>query len=50
MTELEKEINHYLKCGIYCPHEIFNRMYPSFRGHYSMLRNAIAKVKNDGVR
>ena len=50
MTKLEREIVHYMKCGIYCPHEIFNRIYPTFTGHYSVLRDTIAKVKNDGIR
>lgn len=49
MTELEKEIYSYLKSGVYCPHEIFNRIYPTFMGHYSTLRNAIAKVKERGI-
>lgn len=49
MTNLEKEIKHYIKSGIYCQNEIFNRIYPTYFGHYSTLRNTIAKVKNDGL-
>lgn len=49
MTDLEKEITHYLKCGVYCPHEIFNRIYPTYMGHYSTLRNTISRIKEKGV-
>lgn len=49
MGNLEREIIHYIKCGIYCPHEIFNRIYPTYMGHYSTLRNTIARIKNNGL-
>lgn len=48
-NKLEKEIRHYIKCGVYCQHEIFNRIYPTFMGHYSRLRDMIARIKNEGV-
>jgi hypothetical protein len=49
MNQLEREIKHYLECGVYCPREIFNRIYPTFTGHYSVLRDTIAKVKDKGI-
>lgn len=49
MNKLEREIRHLLKCGVYCQHEIFNRMYPSYMGHYSRLRDKISEVKNKGL-
>lgn len=46
MDKIEKEIKHYLECGVYCPHEIFNRIYPFAVIHASKLRELIYTVKN----
>lgn len=43
----ETEIKQMVKAGIVNQHELFNRMYPLFTGHYAELRELIAKVKND---
>jgi len=43
----ETEIRAMIKSGIVNQHEIFNRLYPLFKGHYSDLRDLISKVKND---
>lgn len=48
-SEAIAEIKSYLKCGVVCQHEIFNRMYSGFVGHYTRLRQLIADCKNEGV-
>lgn len=45
-NNIEQDIKLLLSNGIYCPREIFNRLYPTYVGHYSVLRNKIADVKN----
>lgn len=45
--KLRKEVRHYVKCGVHCQHELFNRIYPTFTGHYSTLRDVISEVKNN---
>lgn len=47
--DVRKEIVFLLKEGCMDQIEIFNRLYPSFRGHYSRLRDLISTVKNEGV-
>lgn len=47
----EKEIEGMIKRGIYCQHEIFNRLYPYYEGHYAGLRTLISRIKsNDANR
>ena len=46
----EQEIREMIKNGIVNQHELFNRLYPVFNGHYCDLRELIAKVKNDFIR
>ena len=49
MDNTRKEIKQMLRNGIYCQFEIFNRVYPTFNGHYSTLRNMIAEEKTHGI-
>lgn len=44
---MEHQIRALLKQGIYHQDEIFNRLYPTFKGHYSRLRDMISKEKNN---
>lgn len=46
-NDVKKDVKLLLSNGIYCPREIFNRLYPTYVGHYSTLRNVIAEVKNE---
>jgi hypothetical protein len=46
MFDIREEVKLLLRNGIYCPKEIFNRLYPSWNGHYSKLREIIQEVKN----
>ena len=47
--EVHNQIKSLIRAGVNCQHEIFNALYPTFRGHYSRLRDMIAEVKNEGV-
>lgn len=48
---LRNRIKTLMEKGVYDQNKIFNYLYPEYRGHYSTLRNEIAKVKNDaGIR
>lgn len=44
---MEKQIRSLLRQGVYHQDDIFNRLYPHFPGHYSRLREMIAKEKNN---
>lgn len=46
---VEKEVRFLLFNGLMCQNEIFNRLYPTFNGHYGRLRDIIGKVKNEGI-
>lgn len=43
---MEQEIKHLMKEGMYDQNEIFRVLYPYYVGHYSKLREEIAKIKN----
>lgn len=43
---LTNKIKKMLNEGIYDQNEIFRQLYPTYRGHYSTLRDKIAWVKN----
>lgn len=43
---LSAKIKQMLNEGVYDQNEIFKRLYPTYRGHYSTLRDKIAWVKN----
>jgi hypothetical protein len=45
-TNVKKQIKELIDQGVYGYHDIFNRLYPTYMGHYNTLRNAIAEVKN----
>lgn len=47
---IEDKIKQFLKNGVYDQNEIFKKIYPFYEGHYSTLRNTIAKVKNNVAR
>lgn len=42
----KKKIKSLLAEGVYGYNEIFDRLYPTFMGHYYTLRRLIAEVKN----
>ena len=44
---MRNEIRSLLKQGIYHQEEIFRRLYPTFPGHYSRLRDMISEEKNN---
>lgn len=46
MENIIKEIEGYIKNGIFLPNEIFNRIYPTVTIHASKLRELISSVKN----
>ena len=46
---MEAKVKHLINTGVYDQHEIFNRLYPLYKGHYSKLRDIISKVKNNDV-
>jgi len=43
---VKNDIKKLMSQGVYCPREIFDRLYPTYVGHYSKLRDTIAQVKN----
>jgi hypothetical protein len=47
-STVRAEVNLLINNGIFDQNEIFNRLYPTYIGHYSKLRDLIAEVKNDG--
>ncbi len=49
-NKLKRRIRNLLKDGVYCQHAIFKTIYPTYMGHYSVLRNTIAEVKDKGVK
>lgn len=48
VIDYQKEIRGLIKNGVYNQHEIFNRLYPLWNGHYSTLRNMISTIKDKG--
>lgn len=47
---MDKEIITLLKSGVYDQNAIFKQLYPKWTGHYSVLRNKIARIKNNGIK
>lgn len=45
--DAEVEVRRLLKNGVYDQNTIFNKLYPEYMGHYSVLRNIISRIKND---
>lgn len=45
MAKLIKEVGRLMTEGVYDPHELFNRIYPNSRKHYSTVRMAIHEAK-----
>lgn len=43
---LTNKIRKLIREGVYDQNEIFKRLYPEYRGHYSTLRDRISWVKN----
>jgi hypothetical protein len=41
-----KQIQEYINSGVYDQNRIFKELYPKWNGHYSVLRDMIAKEKN----
>jgi hypothetical protein len=48
MDDTFNEIKLLMDAGIYDHNMIFKLLYPSYTGHYSSLRDQIARVKNAG--
>lgn len=43
---LEQDIKELLLSGVYDPQELFKRVYPNHRVHYSRVRSAIHEAKS----
>lgn len=44
---MHKTVKEMIGAGVFNQHQIFNMLYPTYRGHYSKLRDIISEVKND---
>lgn len=45
---VRQEVRKLLREGVYHQDDLFARLYPTYFGHYSVLRNIISEEKNNG--
>lgn len=48
MTNVREKVRRLIDEGVYDQNEIFRLLYPTYNGHYSVLRKVIAMEKNNG--